>query len=109
MTALRRKQPSAAKSRFHYTAVMYGLKLAAARQAVPFREASFSTGCKAVKRAGFYGTAAEPLPFVERRFFPQHVLRLRPGRALRRECAVARAQANSLSNLYGPTKQAAGK
>jgi hypothetical protein len=29
-------------SRIHYTAIMYGLKLAAARQAVPFREASFS-------------------------------------------------------------------
>jgi hypothetical protein len=47
MPALRRKQPSAALSRFHYTAVMYGLKLAAARQAVPFREASFSAAFEA--------------------------------------------------------------
>jgi hypothetical protein len=38
MPALRRKQPSAAKSRFHYIAVMYGLKAAASMQAVPFRE-----------------------------------------------------------------------
>jgi hypothetical protein len=29
--------PSVAKSRTHYAAVMYGLKLAAARQAVPFK------------------------------------------------------------------------
>ena len=65
MPALRRKQPSAAKSRFHHTAVMYGLKLAAARQAVPFREASFSATCLVVKRADpLYGTA-EPVPFVE--------------------------------------------
>jgi hypothetical protein len=47
MPALRRKQSSAAKAGVHYTAVMYGLKLAAARQAVPFREASFSAAFEA--------------------------------------------------------------
>jgi hypothetical protein len=38
-------EKAALSGRIHYTTVMYGLKLAAARQAVPFIEASFSAAC----------------------------------------------------------------
>src|ERR1700722_5423158 len=70
MPVLRRKQPSAAKSRTHYTAAMYGLKT------VPFREASFSGACEAV-------------PFV-RQSLPQ------PLRSVKASCAV---QIRQLQNL----------
>jgi hypothetical protein len=39
--------------------------------------------------------------------FSLSMLAFAPGRALCAECVVASAQANSLLNLYGPTKQAA--
>jgi hypothetical protein len=82
MPALRRKQPSAAKSRFHYTAVMYGLK------AVPFREASFSATCKAVKRRPFTARLLNPCP--SSKVFPRLL------RSVTASCAV---QIGQLRNL----------